>query len=67
MAGKGTIELKFTFVKIVTLFDVFHAPKIRKNLVYGGLLSKHGFKLVFESDKFVLTKNGMSVGKGYCC
>ncbi|RVW73229.1 Retrovirus-related Pol polyprotein from transposon TNT 1-94 [Vitis vinifera] len=38
---------------------------IRKNLVSGSLLSKNGFKLVFVSDKFVLTKNEMFVGKGY--
>ena len=31
----------------------------------GSLLSKKGFKLVFESDKFVLTKSGIYVGKGY--
>ena len=31
----------------------------------GLLLSKRGFKLVFESDKFVLTENGIYVGKGY--
>lgn len=59
------MELKFTFGKVVTLVDVFYAPEIRKNLVFGGLLSKHGYKLVFESDKFVLTKNSMFVGKCY--
>ena len=31
----------------------------------GSLLSKKGFRLVFESDKFVLTKSGIYVGKGY--
>ena len=40
-------------------------PEIRKNLVSGSLLNKHGFKLVFESNKFVLSKSGMYVGKGY--
>ncbi|BBH02484.1 NOL1/NOP2/sun family protein [Prunus dulcis] len=51
--------------KEVTLNNLLHVPEIRKNLVSGSLLSKNGFKLVFESDKFVLTKNGMYVGKGY--
>ena len=45
--------------------EVLHVPEIRKNLVSGSLLSKNGFRLVFESDKFVLTKNGVYVGKGY--
>ena len=39
--------------------------EIRKNLLSGSLLSKKGFKLVFVSDNFILTKNGMYVGKGY--
>ena len=34
-------------------------------MVSGGLLNKFGFKLVFEADKFVLSKGGMFVGKGY--
>ncbi|GJT19305.1 retrovirus-related pol polyprotein from transposon TNT 1-94 [Tanacetum coccineum] len=29
------------------------------------ILSNKGFKLVFESDKFVITKGGVYVGKGY--
>lgn len=40
-------------------------PNIQKNLVFGYLLSQKGFKLVFVFDKFVPTKNGMHVGKGY--
>ena len=31
----------------------------------GSLLSKKGFKLVFVSYNFILTKNGMYVRKGY--
>ncbi|KAF3685974.1 hypothetical protein FXO37_00081 [Capsicum annuum] len=65
VVGKGTVELKFTSGKIVTLMDVLHIPDIRKNLVSGTLLSKHGFKMVFEEDKFILSKNDMFVGKGY--
>ena len=39
--------------------------EIRKNLVSGSLLNKHGFRMVFESDRVVLPKNEMYVGKGY--
>ena len=63
--GKGIVKMKFTSGKIVTLVDVLHVPDIRKNLVSCPLLSKKGFKLMFESDKFVLTKGAMYVGKGY--
>ncbi|KAH9763726.1 hypothetical protein KPL70_001262 [Citrus sinensis] len=39
--------------------------EIRKNLVSGSLLNKHGFRMVFESNRVVLSKCGMYVGKGY--
>ena len=63
--GLGKVVLKMTPGKELTLNDVLHVPEIRKNLVSGSLLSKKGFKLVFVSDNFILTKNGMYVGKGY--
>ena len=47
--------------------DVLHVPEIRKNLISGSLLSKHGFKLTFVADKFVLSKNEVYVGRGYVC
>ena len=62
--GKGKVILKMNPRKELTLNDVLHVPNIRKNLVSGSLLSKKGFRLVFESDKFVLTKSGIYVGKG---
>ena len=63
--GQGKVVLKMTSGKELTLNDVLHVPEIRKNLVSGSLLSKKGFKLVFVSDNFILTKNGMYLGKGY--
>ncbi|XP_077251432.1 uncharacterized protein LOC143890609 [Tasmannia lanceolata] len=38
---------------------------IRNNLVSGSLLIKKGFKLIFEADKFVITKSDEFVGNGY--
>ncbi|KAK9119049.1 hypothetical protein Scep_017142 [Stephania cephalantha] len=63
--GKGTVNMKFTSGKVVTLLNVLYVLDIRKNLVSGPLLNKKWFKLVFESDKFVLTKGCMFMGKGY--
>ncbi|KZV17034.1 hypothetical protein F511_34284 [Dorcoceras hygrometricum] len=65
VVGIGNVVLKMTSGKEVNLKDVLHVPDIRKNLVSGSQLSKAGFRLVFESDKFVLTKGGIFVGKGY--
>ncbi|KAK1643602.1 hypothetical protein QYE76_061407 [Lolium multiflorum] len=54
--GVGTVDLKFTSGKIVQLKNVLHVPSIKKNLVSGSRLMKYGFKLVFESNKVVLSK-----------
>ncbi|KAK1650383.1 hypothetical protein QYE76_068188 [Lolium multiflorum] len=54
--GVGTVDLKFTSGKIVQLKNVLHVPSIKKNLVSGSRLMKDGFKLVFESNKVVLSK-----------
>lgn len=59
------MDIRLTSGKIISLADVLHVTEISKNIVSGALLTKHDFKLVFESNKFVLTKNGNSVGKGY--
>ncbi|XP_073138526.1 uncharacterized protein [Henckelia pumila] len=65
VVGVGNVVLKMTSGKEMTLKNVLHVPDIHKNLVLGSLLRKTGFRLVFESDKFVLTKSGVFVGKGY--
>ena len=63
--GKGNAIIKFTSSKEITLLNVLHVQKIRKNLVFGTMLRKKIFKLVFKFNKFVLTKGVMYVGKGY--
>ncbi|GJW51718.1 probable BOI-related E3 ubiquitin-protein ligase 3 [Tanacetum coccineum] len=64
--GEGDVILKMTSEKELKLTNVLYVPEIRKNLVSGWLLNKFGFRLVFESDKFVLSKNPqMYVGRGY--
>ncbi|XP_028124396.1 uncharacterized protein LOC114321429 [Camellia sinensis] len=63
--GKGKVVLKMTLEKELTLNTVLFVLDICKNLVFGSLLSKHGFLMVFESDKVVQTKSGVYVGKEY--
>nr|AAV44166.1 putative polyprotein [Oryza sativa Japonica Group] len=63
--GVGTVDLKFTSGKTVQLKNVQHVPSIKKNLVSGSLLCREGFRLVFESNKSVVSKYGTFVGKGY--
>ena len=63
--GQGKVVLKMKSGKELTLTNILYVPEIRKILVSGSLLNNHGFKLVFESNNFVLSKSGMYVGKGY--
>jgi hypothetical protein len=54
--GVGTINLKLTSGKTVQLKNVQHVPSIRKNLISGSMLCRDGYKLVFESNKCILSK-----------
>ena len=63
---KGTIiEVVFTFEKNITLANVLYVLDMNKNLISEDLLNKPGIKVVFESDKLILSKSGNFVGKGY--
>ena len=42
--GVGTVNMKFTSGKTIQLKNVQHVPTIKKNLVSGSLLCRHGFK-----------------------
>ncbi|RVX05571.1 Copia protein [Vitis vinifera] len=64
--GKGKVLLKLTSGKVFVLCDVLHVLDIRWNLVLVSLLGKAGVRILFDSDKIVLTKNDAFVGKGYC-
>ena len=62
--GQGKMVLKMTSRKELTLSNVLYVLEIYKNLM-SLLLNSHGFRLVFESDKFVLSNSRMYVGKWY--
>ena len=64
--GKGKVLRKLTSGKVLALNDVLHVPGIGWNLVSVSLLRKEGVRIMFDSDKIVLTKNGAFVGNGYC-
>jgi hypothetical protein len=58
--GIGTVDLELTSGKTIQ-----HVSSITKNLISGSLLCRDGYKLVFESNKYILYKYGTFVGKGY--
>ena len=59
------MDLNLSSGRLLTLNEVLYVPEIWKNLISASLLVKHGFKLVFEADKFILMKNGIYVGIVY--
>ncbi|GFY91405.1 heavy metal atpase 2 [Actinidia rufa] len=63
--SQANVVLKMTSSKELILNNVLYVPDMRKNLVSGSLLNKHGFRMVFEVDKVVLTKVGVYLGRGY--
>nr|GEY18310.1 RNA-directed DNA polymerase homolog [Tanacetum cinerariifolium] len=65
--GSGNVEIQFTSGDKLTLMNVLHVPNIRKNLVSGFKLYKSEVKAVIESDKVILSKANVFVGKAYAC
>jgi hypothetical protein len=63
--GVGMVELKLTSGKTVHLKNMQHAPIINRNLISVSLLCQDGYKLVFKSNKVVMSKFGNFIGKVY--
>jgi hypothetical protein len=61
--GKGKVLLKLTLGKMSALNEVLHVPNIRANLVSVALMGKFRVKMSFESDKIVMTKSNVFMGK----
>jgi len=59
--GKTVLRMKSR--KELTLNNVIHTSSIQNNMVFGSLLSKNKFIMVFKPDKFILTRNEMFVDK----
>ena len=62
---KGTVEMKISSDQMLILTNLFHVPDIKKNPMSANLLCKSGVKAVLESDKLILSKNGIFVGMRY--
>jgi hypothetical protein len=55
--------LKFTFGKVLILMNVLRVLDMAKNMMSDDLLNNRGFRLLYGSDKFILNKNVMFVGR----
>ena len=63
----GRINLKLTSEKNLALQDVHYVSEIRRKLINESLLVQQGYKLVFESNKVVITKSLNFIGKRFLC
>lgn len=61
--GQEKVVLKKTLGKKLTLNNVLYISEIHKNLIFGSLLSNHGFRICFEYDIIILSKNEIFIGK----
>ncbi|XP_024028034.1 uncharacterized protein LOC112093571 [Morus notabilis] len=57
VAGRGVVEINFTFGKKLILNNVLHVPDIRKNLVYASLMCKNGLQIILEGNNCIVSKN----------
>ncbi|GJU45108.1 zinc finger, CCHC-type containing protein [Tanacetum coccineum] len=63
--GRGNVVVEFSSGKTITLVNVVYVPGLRKNLMSAPVLNKCGYKQVYESDKYILSRHGVFVGFGY--
>ncbi|WVZ83522.1 hypothetical protein U9M48_030663 [Paspalum notatum var. saurae] len=62
LMGNGSAA---SFLAPVRSKNVQHVPSMNKNLVSGSLLLRDGFKVVLESNKVIVSRHGLFIGKGY--
>ena len=63
----GRIDLRITSRKILTLQGVLHVPTLRRNLISESSLLRAGYRIVKESNKFVLFRLNIFIEKGFVC
>lgn len=59
--------LKMTTGKNMTLKNMLYYPYICRNMILRSLLNKNDSRHVLESNEFILSENGLHMGKGYEC
>ena len=62
---KWQVELLFTSGNLLVLRDVYYDLNISRNLVTDSLLSRLGYRLVFESDRCISSRSNIFLGRAY--
>ena len=59
--GEGEVKLELSSVNFLVLDGVYHISDIRKNLINTSLLVQQGYKVIFESNRVVITIHGVFI------
>jgi len=65
--GTGRIDLRITSEKVLTLQNILHVPMLRKNLISESSLLRASYRIVKESNKFVISKWNIFFKKCFVC
>ena len=63
----GRINLKMTSGKVQTLQGVLHVPTLQRTLISESSLLRAGYRIVEDSNKFVVSKSNTFIGKCFVC
>ena len=53
--------------KVQAFQGVLHVPTLRRNLINESSLLSAGYTIVKKSNKFVISKSNIFIGKGFVC
>ena len=55
----GRIDLRISSGKVLTLQNILHMPTFWRNLIKKSFLLRAGYRIVKESNKFVISKSNV--------
>ena len=67
LKGTARIDLRMTSGKVLTLQDVLHVPSLWRNLISESSFFRAGYRIVKESNKFIISKSNIFFGKDFVC
>ena len=62
---KDKLKLLFTLRNLLVFRDVYYAPEISRNLVWGPVLNWLAYKLVLKADRCIISKDNLFLGCAY--
>lgn len=64
MVSIGNVKVRKLNGVVCTITDVIHVPKLRRNQLFFGALSKLGVKVIIKGKKIKVIKHSLNLIKG---